>query len=170
MADVLKHIAETPPTPPTRKWTKDSGVTQRSAKRARLARCPIDSEVETIILQALSTYILQVGLRAAELPASDLEPNDDFATATDAGSGPYQVTGEFIGDGPLAGIDVDVYIAIRRMPVDAAAAARPTELLFGEQYLKGRKVAKVHVSIPGYIRAPAAWEYRCVRAFETGGA
>jgi len=54
MADVLRHIAETPPTPPSRQWTSDSGVTQRAGRRIRMGECPIDGEVQTIILKALS--------------------------------------------------------------------------------------------------------------------
>ncbi|MCY2954350.1 MAG: protein kinase [Planctomycetota bacterium] len=54
MAEVLKHIAETPPTPPTRCWTKESGVGPRSARPMRTGRCPIDDEVETITLKALA--------------------------------------------------------------------------------------------------------------------
>ena len=54
MGDILKHIAETPPTPPTQNWTSDSGVSSRSQKRLRLGECPIDDDVQTIILKALS--------------------------------------------------------------------------------------------------------------------
>ncbi len=54
MAEVLKHITETAPTPPSRSWKSGSGVTQRSAKRIRPGRCPIDDEVETIILRMLA--------------------------------------------------------------------------------------------------------------------
>lgn len=54
VADVLRHVAETPPTPPTRTWTPDSGITQRSAGRPRFGECPIDDEVETIVLRALA--------------------------------------------------------------------------------------------------------------------
>ena len=54
MVEVLKHIAETPPTPPTRAWAADSGVTRHSAKRLHSDKCPIDGEIETIVLQALS--------------------------------------------------------------------------------------------------------------------
>ncbi len=53
MADVLRHIVETPPTPPTRQWKSDSGVRQRSAKRVRPGQCPIDEEVQTIVLKML---------------------------------------------------------------------------------------------------------------------
>ncbi len=55
MADVLKHIAETEPTPPSRSWKCESGVTQRSKqKRLRAGDCPIDDEVQTIVLKTLS--------------------------------------------------------------------------------------------------------------------
>ena len=54
MAEVLKNITETPPTPPSRQWTSDSGVTKRSARRLRAGECPIDDEVQTIVLKALA--------------------------------------------------------------------------------------------------------------------
>jgi serine/threonine protein kinase len=54
MADVLKHIAETPPTPPSRSWRRDSGVAKRSTRRLRAGDCPIDDEVQTIVLKTLS--------------------------------------------------------------------------------------------------------------------
>ncbi|MGB2984615.1 MAG: protein kinase [Phycisphaerae bacterium] len=54
IVEVLQHIVETPPTPPTRKWTSDSGVAKRSARRLRAGECPIDGEVQTIILKALA--------------------------------------------------------------------------------------------------------------------
>jgi len=54
MADVLKHIAETPPTPPSRQWSSDSGVAGRSAKRLRPSACPIDEDIQTIVLKTLS--------------------------------------------------------------------------------------------------------------------
>lgn len=54
MADVLKHIAETPPTPPSRKWSRDSGVVQRQSRRLKPGACPIDDEVQTIVLRALA--------------------------------------------------------------------------------------------------------------------
>jgi len=52
MAEVLRHIAETPPTPPSRSWTVAAGV--GPAKTGRPGRCPIDDEVETIALKSLS--------------------------------------------------------------------------------------------------------------------
>lgn len=54
MAEVLRNIADTTPTPPSRQWKADSGVTKRSAERVRPGECPIDDEVQTIILKALS--------------------------------------------------------------------------------------------------------------------
>jgi serine/threonine protein kinase len=54
MADVLRHITETPPTPPSRSWAADSGITQRSTRRLRAKECPIDDEVQTIVLRSLS--------------------------------------------------------------------------------------------------------------------
>ena len=54
MADVLRHITETPPTPLSRQWKAGSGVTGQAPKRLWGRDCPIDSEVQTIVLKALS--------------------------------------------------------------------------------------------------------------------
>jgi serine/threonine protein kinase len=54
LADVLRHISETQPTVPSRSWTRDAGVTRRVKRRLRAGECPIDSEIETIILKALA--------------------------------------------------------------------------------------------------------------------
>ena len=54
MAEVLKHIAETPPTPPSRQWTADSGVTRRSSKHLRAGKCPIDNDLQTVVLKTLA--------------------------------------------------------------------------------------------------------------------
>jgi serine/threonine protein kinase len=54
MMEVLRHITETAPTPPSRSWKPDAGVTKRSTKKLRLGQCPIDDEVQTIVLKALS--------------------------------------------------------------------------------------------------------------------
>ena len=51
MADVLKHIAETPPTPPSSQWTPESGVTKRSSKHLRPGKCPIDDDLQTVVLK-----------------------------------------------------------------------------------------------------------------------
>lgn len=54
MTDVFKHITETPPTPMAKRWTSDSGISHRASKRFRSGECPIDDEVQTIVLKALS--------------------------------------------------------------------------------------------------------------------
>lgn len=55
MADVLRHIANTEPTPPSRNWKSESGVTQRStSRRSRREACPIDDDIQTIVLRALT--------------------------------------------------------------------------------------------------------------------
>ena len=54
MAEVLNHIASTPPTPPSRTWKKDSGVQHRTARKLRAGTCPIDDEVQTIVLRSLA--------------------------------------------------------------------------------------------------------------------
>jgi serine/threonine protein kinase/Tfp pilus assembly protein PilF len=72
MADVLKHIAETPPTPPSRSWKRDSGVAKRSTRRVRAGDCPIDDEVQTIVLKTLSKERERRYQSAGEL-ARDIE-------------------------------------------------------------------------------------------------
>ncbi len=52
MAEILSHIANTLPKPLTRTWTLEQGVARSS--RRRHAACPIDDEVETIAMKALS--------------------------------------------------------------------------------------------------------------------
>jgi hypothetical protein len=54
MVDVLRHITETLPTPPSRQWSSSLGITRRSTKRLRPGECPIDGEVQTIVLMALA--------------------------------------------------------------------------------------------------------------------
>ena len=54
MAEMLKNIAETPPTPPSRQWTADSGVTRRTSKHLRAGKCPIDDDLQTVVLKTLS--------------------------------------------------------------------------------------------------------------------
>ena len=54
MADVLHHIAATAPTPPTSGWTRDSGVTRRSGRSVRVGQCPIDSDLQTVVLKTLA--------------------------------------------------------------------------------------------------------------------
>ncbi len=52
--DVLRNILESPPVPPSRVWKPQSGVRTRSRRRGRRSGCPIDDEVETIVLRALA--------------------------------------------------------------------------------------------------------------------
>lgn len=52
--DVLRHISETAPTPPTRSWRRDAGVQRGLSRQVRAAACPIDRELETIVLKALA--------------------------------------------------------------------------------------------------------------------
>jgi eukaryotic-like serine/threonine-protein kinase len=55
MADVLNQIANTAPKPLTRSWTQSVGVSTSTRHRAWSGgKCPIDGEVETIALKALS--------------------------------------------------------------------------------------------------------------------
>jgi len=51
LAEVISHIAETPPTPPSRSWTAEHGLI---AAQSGAAQCPIDHELETIVLKALA--------------------------------------------------------------------------------------------------------------------
>jgi serine/threonine protein kinase len=52
--DVLRTITEAEPSPPSRQWTPDEGIRGRSHRRLRRGECPIDNEVHTIVLKALS--------------------------------------------------------------------------------------------------------------------
>lgn len=54
MAELIRHIAETPPSRPTATWTMEYGITERTRKRSRPGHCPIDGEVETITMKALA--------------------------------------------------------------------------------------------------------------------
>ncbi len=67
IADVLRHIAETQPTPPSRAWKADSGVRRGSARRSgsfhlvpswlrarELSGSPIDDEVQTMVMRSLA--------------------------------------------------------------------------------------------------------------------
>ncbi|MCB9851713.1 MAG: protein kinase [Phycisphaerales bacterium] len=54
--DVLKHIAETAPTRASRIWTPDSGIftSANASGTARIRSCPVDEDLDTIVLKALS--------------------------------------------------------------------------------------------------------------------
>ncbi len=54
LADILAQFAELEPTPPTRRWARDKGVTRTSARRLRGNECPIDDEVQLIVMHALN--------------------------------------------------------------------------------------------------------------------
>jgi serine/threonine protein kinase len=54
MADVLRNIAEHPPDPPTSKWSSASGVTDRLHRTVRPGQCPIENDLQTIILKTLA--------------------------------------------------------------------------------------------------------------------
>ncbi|MHC4671715.1 MAG: protein kinase domain-containing protein [Planctomycetota bacterium] len=55
IVEVLKHITETQPTPPSQAWNMDSGVVlYDDRKPSHKTSCPIDKEVETIMLKALA--------------------------------------------------------------------------------------------------------------------
>jgi tetratricopeptide (TPR) repeat protein len=52
---VLRSIVETPPESPSRKWSKELGVcASPGLETGRVDGCPIDEEIETILLQALA--------------------------------------------------------------------------------------------------------------------
>jgi WD40 repeat protein/serine/threonine protein kinase len=54
MAEILNHIAHTLPTPPSRTWKSGSGISHRTARHLRKGTCPIDDEVQTIVLRSLA--------------------------------------------------------------------------------------------------------------------
>ena len=55
MAEVIQQISEVPPAPLSKRWTSESGVrAERRAPKLRPGRCPIEPDVETIVLKALS--------------------------------------------------------------------------------------------------------------------
>lgn len=51
LVDILRHITETPPRRPSRSWESETGLGRRTQ---RPGRCPIDGELETILLKALA--------------------------------------------------------------------------------------------------------------------
>lgn len=54
IAEVLNHIAESEPVSPRRRWSSDEGGIRWSERARRFSQCPIDDEIETIILRALA--------------------------------------------------------------------------------------------------------------------
>ena len=55
------------------------------------------------------TYALTISTESTAIPTSTLEPNDMIGGATPMGSGSFTVSGEVIGDGEHAWLDVDIY-------------------------------------------------------------
>ena len=72
VTDVLRHVRETPAVPVRRNWSAGCGITRRSAGRAGGPRCPIDDELETIVLKALVKEPARRYQSAGEL-AQDLD-------------------------------------------------------------------------------------------------
>ena len=72
LGTVFRHISDTPPAPPSRQWEMDTGVRHRSKGRAKTVNCPIDEEVQTILLKALTKEPERRYQSAGEL-ARDIE-------------------------------------------------------------------------------------------------
>ncbi len=53
LRDVLTNIAEMPPAPLSQQWKPDSGVRRRSGRSRASQRCPIDEDLQAIVLKAL---------------------------------------------------------------------------------------------------------------------
>ncbi|MCA9244843.1 MAG: serine/threonine protein kinase [Phycisphaerales bacterium] len=53
MWEALRRVAEGDPAPPTSRWT-EAGVTRVTSRRLRRGGCPIDDDVQTIILRAMA--------------------------------------------------------------------------------------------------------------------
>jgi predicted Ser/Thr protein kinase len=72
--DVLRHITETSPRAPTRAWSQDGGIRRRSTggRRRGARRCPIDADLETIVLKAIAKDPARRYASAQEF-AADLE-------------------------------------------------------------------------------------------------
>lgn len=54
LPDVLRNISESPPAAPSAQWSKATGIKAEITGAQRRARCPIDDEVQTIVLRALA--------------------------------------------------------------------------------------------------------------------
>lgn len=57
MDEFLRHVIETPAELPRKKWESGSGIGSRTADGSRATKCPIDSELETIVLCALAKEV-----------------------------------------------------------------------------------------------------------------
>jgi serine/threonine protein kinase len=54
LMSVLRHISQTPPTPPVEQWSAHSLTQPPAVRSTRLGRCPIDDDLQTIVLKALA--------------------------------------------------------------------------------------------------------------------
>jgi len=54
MADVLNNIVKMPAATPSSQWTPESGVYRGRSRLLQSKRCPIDNEVQTIVLRCLA--------------------------------------------------------------------------------------------------------------------
>ncbi len=54
VVDVIQHIAATPPGSPRSQWTPELGVRAGAAPAQSGAHCPLDRDIETILLKALA--------------------------------------------------------------------------------------------------------------------
>ncbi|MHC4796980.1 MAG: protein kinase domain-containing protein [Planctomycetota bacterium] len=53
--EVLNHITDTPATAPSKVWTKEAGIVRRVVRELRYRKeCPINEELDTIVLRALT--------------------------------------------------------------------------------------------------------------------
>ena len=72
MADLLKHIVELSPTPPSKAWDPQMGLTRESGESRSGRRSPIDADLETIILKA-QTKDRQRRYQSAEELSRDID-------------------------------------------------------------------------------------------------
>ena len=54
MADILRNIVEAPPAAPSSQWSPESGVSRRKSKWFQSGKCPIDDEIQTIVMRCLA--------------------------------------------------------------------------------------------------------------------
>ncbi len=54
LPEVVQHIVEAPPARLDQRWTVESGVAPRMTGRSRDSTCPLDDDVQTIVLKALA--------------------------------------------------------------------------------------------------------------------
>lgn len=54
LAEALRNVAEATPAPPSKRWTGETGVHSSSRRHRGHGRCPLDADVETIVLKGLA--------------------------------------------------------------------------------------------------------------------